>query len=87
MSKNKVTRSKARLPRAAQEVLRHKGGAHGTQKGQRGYDRNAEKRKLMNLISANKPARKELAFLLIIDLKNRKLIFLNQDALRQIRLF
>lgn len=64
MSKNKVTRIKARLPREAQAVLRSRGGAQSTEKGQRGYDRNAEKRKLRNLISDHEPARKELAFLI-----------------------
>jgi hypothetical protein len=51
----KITRSKARLPREAQNVLRSKGGAHGTKRGGRGYDRNAEKRKLQNLLFASKP--------------------------------
>jgi len=39
MKKNKKNRFKPRLPTSAQEVLRHKGGAHGPPKGKRGYDR------------------------------------------------
>jgi hypothetical protein len=64
MSKNKVTRIKARLPKEAQAVLRTRGGAQGSPKGERGYDRTAEKRKVRNLISAHKPPHKELAFLI-----------------------
>jgi hypothetical protein len=63
MSKNKVTRIKARLPKEAQAVLRSRGGAQGTEKGGRGYSRLAEKRKLRNLISTHEPAQSELAFL------------------------
>jgi hypothetical protein len=64
MGKKKPERSKSRLPREAQAVLRSRGGAHGTHKGQRGYNRAAEKRKLQNLLSASKPASLELAFIL-----------------------
>jgi hypothetical protein len=63
MSKQKKARIKSRLPKAAQGVLRSRGGAQGSPKGERGYDRLAEKRKVRNLISANKPTCKELAFL------------------------
>jgi len=62
MSKNKVTRIKSRLPKAAQGVLRSRGGAQGSPKGGRGYNRLAEKRKLRNLISAHKPISKEVGF-------------------------
>jgi len=39
MKKKKNKRFKPRLPASVQEVLRHKGGAHGPPKGKRGYDR------------------------------------------------
>ena len=68
---DKGHRNKSRLPKAAIKALRSRGGAHGTHKGQRGYNRAAEKRKLQNLLSASKPAPSELAFLIgrgIIDL-------------------
>jgi|GEM_PF-3206364 len=64
MDKQKKARIKAHLPKEAQAVLRSRGGAQGTEKGQRGYDRLAEKRKLRNLISNHEPAHKELAFLI-----------------------
>ena len=64
MGKKKPERSKARLPKEAQATLRSRGGAHGTHKGERGYSRAAEKRKLQNLLSAFKPAPSELAFYL-----------------------
>jgi hypothetical protein len=64
MSKKKPRRIKARLPQEAQAVLRTRGGAHGTNKGERGYNRAAEKQKLQNLLSTSKPAPPELAFLL-----------------------
>ena len=34
---------KPRLPREAIETLRHRGGAHGSPKGRRGYSRQREK--------------------------------------------
>ncbi len=41
---------KARLPMEAVEILRHKGGAHSSPKGRRGYDRNKEKRELRKFL-------------------------------------
>jgi hypothetical protein len=35
---------RTRLPMEAVNALRHKGGAHSSKKGKRGYDRNKEKR-------------------------------------------
>jgi len=37
---------KLRLPMEAVNILRHKGSAHSSPKGQKGYDRNKEKEKL-----------------------------------------
>jgi hypothetical protein len=42
MKKKKVW--KARLPMDAVDVLRHKGGAHSSPRGKRGYDRNKNKK-------------------------------------------
>jgi hypothetical protein len=54
----KKKRIRARLPSEAQDTLRHKGGSHGTQKGDLGYNRAAEKRKINNLIFLIKPTEK-----------------------------
>jgi len=59
---DKELRNKSRLPKAAIKALRSRGGAHGTHKGRRGYNRTAEKRKLQNLLSASKLTQPELAF-------------------------
>jgi hypothetical protein len=37
---------KLRLPMEAVNILRHRGSAHSSPKGQKGYDRNKEKEKL-----------------------------------------
>ena len=42
----KKKRINPRLPIEIVEVLRHKGGAHSSPKGEKGYDRNQEKRQL-----------------------------------------
>jgi len=44
MKKKKSRRIKPRLPMGIVEVLRHKGGAHSSPKGEKGYDRNQQKR-------------------------------------------
>lgn len=41
---------KTRLPMEAVNALRHKGGAHSSKKGKRGYDRNKEKREIRNFL-------------------------------------
>lgn len=41
---------KTRLPMEAVNALRHKGGAHSSKKGKRGYDRNNEKREIRNFL-------------------------------------
>jgi hypothetical protein len=61
---DKGNRNKSRLPKAAVKALRSRGGAHGTYKGARGYNRAVEKRKMQNLLSASKPTQTELAFIL-----------------------
>lgn len=42
---------KERLPMEVVNVLRHKGGAHSTKKGKRGYDRKEAKRELRNQVN------------------------------------
>lgn len=45
MKKKKIQRP-PRIPIEGVELLRHKGGAHSSPKGKRGYDKNKEKEKL-----------------------------------------
>jgi hypothetical protein len=45
MKKKKQKVLKVRLPMTAVDTLHHRGGAHGSAKGQRGYDRAKEKAK------------------------------------------
>jgi len=54
MPKNRAVRpskpSKWRLPAEVVDLLRHKGGAHSTKSGKRGYDRKRSKAELRSRV-------------------------------------